>query len=81
MPTVTEAGITAWSGGGAGQGRREPWPGEAGPDEPDEAGRAELPAASARPAEPGGGDNVGAGPSGRLKKARPYHTTGTDAGI
>ena len=42
--------------------RREPWPGEAGPDEPDEAGRAELPAASALPAEPGGGDNVRAGP-------------------
>ena len=69
MPTVTEAGITAWSGGGAGPGRREPWPGEAGPDEPDEAGRAELPAASARPAEPGGGDNVGARPSGRPEKA------------
>ena len=69
MPTVTEAGITVRSGGGEGPGRREPWPGEAGPDEPDEAGRADLPAASARPAEPGGGDNVGAGPKGRLEKA------------
>ena len=69
MPTVTEAGITVRSIGGEVQGRREPWPGEAGPDEPDEAGRAELPAESARPAEPGGGDNVGGGPKGRPEKA------------